>query len=62
MSKERSEAQKRAVQKYKREKVHRIYVEFYGPDSDILEHIQKQEKKQTYIKNLIRADMQKGES
>lgn len=53
-----SEAQLRAVKKYK-EKVKRITVDFYPSDAELWEHIQAQEKKQTYIKDLIRADMKK---
>ena len=53
-----SEAQKKAVKKYK-EKVKRMTIEFYPPEVDLFEHIQKQSKKQTYIKDLIRADMGK---
>lgn len=53
-----SEAQKKAVKKYK-EKVKRITLEFHPSEADLYEHIQSQEKKQTYIKSLIRADMQK---
>ncbi len=54
-----TEAQKRAVQNYKK-KVKRITVDFSPAESDMWEHIQSQEKKQTYIKNLIRADMERG--
>ena len=54
----RSEAQKRADRKYKSEKVKKVLLEFYPTDNDIFEHLQSQDKKQTYIKNLIRADMQ----
>lgn len=54
-----SEAQKRAIQKY-RKKVNRITIDFSPAESELWEHIQSQEKKQTYIKNLIRADMEKG--
>lgn len=53
-----TEAQKRAVAKY-REKVKRITVDFYPTEEDLWEHLQSQDKKQTYIKNLIRADMEK---
>lgn len=53
-----SDAQKRAVKKYK-EKVKRITVDFHPSESELWEHIQSQPKKQTYIKNLIRADMEK---
>lgn len=55
-----SEAQRRAVQTYKK-KVKRITIDFAPTEADMWEHIQSQEKKQTYIKNLIRADMEKGE-
>lgn len=58
---ETSEAQLRAVKKYK-EKVKRITVDFYPADEEMWQHIQSQEKKQTYIKDLIRADMNKGEA
>ena len=54
-----SEAQRRAVTKYK-QKVKRITIDFHPTESELWEHIQSQEKKQTYIKNLIRADMEKG--
>ena len=55
-----TEAQKRAVAKY-REKVKRITVDFYPTEEDLWEHLQNQDKKQTFIKSLIRADMEKGE-
>ena len=55
-----SDAQMRAVQKYK-QKVKRITLEFHPSEEEMWEHIQNQPKKQTYIKDLIRADMQKGE-
>lgn len=53
-----SEAQKKAVKKYK-EKIKRMTIEFYPSEMDLYEHIQQQPKKQTYIKNLIRADINK---
>ena len=58
-----SEAQLRAVKKFKekyKEKVNRITVDFYPTEAELWEHIQSQPKKQTYIKDLIRKDM-KGE-
>lgn len=55
-----SEAQKKAVKKYK-EKVKRITIEFYPSEVDLFEHIGKQDKKQTYIKDLIRADMKRND-
>jgi hypothetical protein len=57
--KERSEAQKRADRKYKKEKAVRTYIEFYPTEAGLVEHLNKQDKKQTYIKNLIREDMKK---
>ena len=53
-----SEAQKKAVKKYQ-EKVKRITLEFHPSEADLYEHIQQQDKKQTYLKNLIRADINK---
>lgn len=54
-----SDAHLRAVQKYK-QKVKRITIDFYPADEEIWNHLQSQDKKQTYIKDLIRADMEKG--
>ena len=56
--KKMSEAQKRALGKYKAN-VKRLTVDFPPTDAELWEHIQKQPKKQTYIKDLIRADMEK---
>lgn len=55
-----SEAQRKAVAKYK-QKVKRLTLDFHPTEKDIWNHIQSQPKKQTYIKDLIRADMEKGE-
>ena len=54
-----SEAQKKALYKYK-SNVKRLTVDFPPSDADLWEHLQKQPKKQTYIKALIRADMEKN--
>ena len=54
----RSEAQKKARSNYQK-KVTRITVDFYPTEADLIEHLNKQEKKTAYIKNLIRDDMQK---
>lgn len=56
-----SEAQRKAVKKY-RQKVNRITIEFSPAEAELWEHIQQQEKKQTYIKALIRADIEKEEA
>ena len=54
-----SDAHLRAVQKYK-QKVKRITLDFHPTEEELWNHIQSQDKKQTYIKDLIRKDM-KGE-
>jgi len=55
-----SEAQKKAVRKYK-EKVKKLTLDFGPTEMDLLDHINAQPKKQTYIKDLIREDMKKSE-
>lgn len=57
-----TEAQKRAKAKYKKEKVKTMLLEFYPADAELVEHLEKQDKKQTYIKNLIREDMKKEQN
>lgn len=54
-----TDAQKKAIKKY-REKLNRITIDFSPAEAELWEHIQKQPKKQTYIKDLIRADIEKG--
>lgn len=56
-----NEAAKKAKKKYKA-KVKRFSVDFYHTEAELYEHIQKQPQKQTYIKNLIRADMETPET
>ena len=53
----RSEAAKKADQRYKAEKTKQLVIRFYPADADILEHLQAQDSKQGYIKRLIREDM-----
>ena len=59
--KKTSEAQRRAVKKYKKEKAKKFTIDFSQADSELLEYIQKQPNKQGYIKGLIRADMEKNQ-
>ena len=54
-----SDAQKKAIKKYK-EKLNRITIDFSPAEAELWEHIQNQPKKQTYIKDLIRADIERG--
>ena len=58
--KKTTDAQYRASQKYKKEKVKRITVDFSPAEAELWEHIQNQPKKQTYIKALIRADIERN--
>lgn len=53
-----SEAQKKALEKYKA-KVKRFTVDFPPSDSELWEQLNRQPNKQGYIKDLIRADMEK---
>lgn len=56
-----TEAQRNAIKKYK-QKMNRITIDFSPAEAELWEHIQNQPKKQTYIKDLIRQDMKKGEA
>lgn len=40
-----------------RKKVKRIYIELYPSEANLIAHLEKQDKVQTYIKDLIRKDM-----
>ena len=53
-----TEAQKKAVKKYKK-KIKRITVEFSPAEADLIAQVEKQPNKQGYIKGLIRADMER---
>lgn len=53
-----TEAEKKAKKKYLA-KGKRLTIDFYPSEADLIEHVEKQPKKQTYIKNLIRADKEK---
>lgn len=52
-----TEAEKKAKKKYLA-KGKRFTVDFYPSEADLIAHLEKQEKKQTYIKDLIRADIE----
>ena len=54
-----TEAQKKARKKYK-QKSKRFTLEFAPTENELYEQINKQPKKQTYIKDLIRQDMAKN--
>lgn len=50
--------QKRAKNKYRREKVRQINLNFYPTDSDLIEYLGTKENKQGFIKDLIREAME----
>lgn len=58
-----TEALKRAQQKYKQANVTKVTIEFYPTDEDIKQHladrVEAGEPKATYIKRLIREDINK---
>lgn len=53
-----TEAQKRAKKKYQK-KTTRLIIDFYPTEKPLIDKINEQPQKQTYIKNLIRADIEK---
>lgn len=52
-----TEAEKKAKNKYAKEKCTLIPIRFYPTDKDIIEHLKLHKPTATYIKGLIRADM-----
>lgn len=52
-----SEAQLKAVKKYK-EKTKRFSLDFHPTEEELWNWLQSQPKKQTYLKDLIRRDME----
>lgn len=54
-----TQAQKRAKKKYY-QKVKRVNLEFYPTEQELIDKINAQPKKQTYIKELIRQDIERG--
>ena len=53
-----TEAQKRAQRKYVRESVKQTTVRFYPSETDVWEWLNAQGNKASYIKGLIRRDME----
>ena len=51
-----TKAQQKAKRKYLA-KGKRMTIDFYPTEADLIAHVEKQPKKQTYIKDLIRKDM-----
>lgn len=55
-----TQAQLKANAKYKATKTKKVLIEFYPTDIELYEHLEKQERKQTFIKSLIREHMEKS--
>lgn len=58
-----TEAQKKAKKRYRERKQSEggyksLLLEFYSADMDIYEHLQTKKPKATYVKELIRKDME----
>lgn len=51
-----TDAQKRAKEKY-RKKTHKVSIEFYPHEAELIQKINEQPSKQGYIKELIRKDI-----
>lgn len=54
-----SEAQRRAQARYAKQNTTRVGVTFYPADAELLAYLNTQPAKATYIKQLIREDMQR---
>lgn len=55
-----TDAQKRANAKYARDKVKQVGVKFYPADEELYEWVKSRGNVQGYIKDLIRADMERA--
>lgn len=56
-----TDAQKRAREKYNRENKKVVSIGFYPCDAELIDHLNTQENKAGYIKELIRLDIGKSE-
>lgn len=56
-----SEAQRRATAKWRKANTKQVVTVFYPSDMELYEYLCKQQSKQGFIKDLIRADMEKNE-
>ena len=56
-----SDAQRKAVAKYKKEKTKNLTIRFYPTDMDVLDHIKSHEDISQYIKGLVQADMERNQ-
>ena len=54
-----SDAKRKYQAKYRSEKTKQLVVRFFPSDMEVMEYAKSQENTTQYIKNLIRADMEK---
>ena len=54
-----TDAQKRAQEAYRKKSVKQVAVRFYPAESDLWEWLSGMENKAGYVKDLIRADMER---
>lgn len=54
-----SESQKKANEKHRKEKVKQVAVRFYPGDQELYEFLKAKDNVAGYIKDLIRADMER---
>ena len=57
-----SEAQKRANANYRKRNMKNVTVSFFPADKDIFEHMEQQGGRSSYIKRLIREDMERSQA
>ena len=57
-----SDAQKRALEKYRKEKVKQITIRFYPAEMDVYEWVKSQPNVAGYLKSLARDDMENNRS
>lgn len=55
-----TEAERRAKAKYKRTKVRTLTIDLFPAEKDIIDHLANVDRYATYIKQLIRDDIEKG--
>lgn len=55
-----TEAQKRAMETYRKKSVKQIAVRFYPADADVWDWLQAKDNRQGYIRRLIREDMERS--
>lgn len=60
MAAKRYDSQRRAEVKYQKEKTKVLSIRFFESDMALLDHVGRQGQKATYIKDLIRADMERA--